>query len=62
MIAMLLVPGLCLGMHTGRLRLYFPCEMTGFSGQSPEGMGSQAERGNQDAGAFELRFCPTREF
>jgi len=49
MIAMPLVPRLRLGMHTGRLRLHFVVEMTGFSRQSLEGLGSQAEPENQDA-------------
>jgi len=62
MIAMLLVPRLCLGMHTGRLRLHFVVEMTGFSRQSPEVIGSPAERGNQDIEAFVLRFHLIREF
>jgi len=44
-------------MHTGRLRLHFVGEMTGFSGQSPEGMGSQAEPGNQEA--YSLKKCLT---
>jgi len=54
LIAMLLVPRLCLGMRTGRLRLHFMGEMTGFSGRSPEGMGSQAEPGNQNTEAVVL--------
>jgi len=55
MIAMALVPRLCPGMHTGRLCLHFVGEMTCFSGQSPEGMGSQAEHGNQDTESSRAR-------